>query len=104
MQEDTINALGMILMIIFTGAMVVIFRAKPMKGIEWKRKIPLAFCGFAFFFVFYILAAPIKQCGNIPECGYQLIIAPSCLFFIILLINKRLVLLARRLSDLHMRL
>jgi hypothetical protein len=89
MQEDTIHALCMILMILFTGAIVVIFRTKPLSDIEWKKRIPLALGGFIFTLFFCVLQVSNKRCGNVPVGGYQIIIAALCVACIILFINQK---------------
>ena len=94
MQEDTIHALCMILMIISTGAIVVIFRTNPLSNIEWKIRIPLALGGFIFTLIFCVSQMPNKRCGNIPVGGYQLIIAALCVACIFLFINKKGVLIS----------
>ena len=82
----------MILMIIFTGAIVVIFRTKPLNNIKWKIRIPLALGGFIFTLFFCVSQMPNKRCGNMPVGGYQLIIAALSVACIILFINKKVVL------------
>lgn len=93
MQPDTINALGMILMVVFTAAIILIFRTKPIKNISWKTRIPLAIGGSVFTLFFWFYAIPIKMCVEIPEPFGQFKITALCVFCLILLIDKNLVLL-----------
>jgi len=89
MQEDMIHALFMILMILFTGAIVMIFQTKPLSDIEWKKRIPLALGSFIFTLIFCVFQMPDKRCGNMPVGGYQLVITSLCVACIILFINKK---------------
>lgn len=94
MLPDTINALGMILMVVFTAAIVLIFRTNPIKNVAWKKRIPLAIGGAVSTLFYWVYAVPIKRCIEIPEPFGQFKITAVCVFFLILLVNRRTILLA----------
>ena len=101
MKPDTINALGMILMVVFTAAIILIFRTKPIKNISWKKRIPLAIGGMVFALIFFIFAVRIKECMEIPEPFGQFEITALCMFCLILLVDRKLILLASCFSILY---
>jgi hypothetical protein len=59
MKPDTINAVGMILMAVFTIVVVFIYRTKPIKDIFWLMKVPMAIGGLVFSFILFAL--PTKR-------------------------------------------
>ena len=93
MRPDNINAVGMILMAVFTIAIIIFFRTKPIKSIHWKAKVPLAIGGGIFALFFFIYAIPTKMCIEIPEPFGQFELTALCVMCLILLINKKSILL-----------
>ena len=94
MQPDNINAIGMILMAVFTIVAIILFRTKPIKNVSWKAKVPLAICGWIFALFFYLFAGPpTKMCIEIPEPFGQFHITGFCILFLILFIDKKTIML-----------
>lgn len=86
MKPDTINAVGMILMAVFTIVVVFIYRTKPIKDIFWLMKVPMAIGGLVFSFILFAL--PTKRCVEIPEPFGQIELALLCILLLILFIDK----------------
>jgi hypothetical protein len=88
MKADTINALGMILMAVFTVAIIIFFRTKPIRSIHWKVKVPLAIGGAVFTLILYVFTLPNKMCIEVPEPFGQIELAMLCVMCLILFVNR----------------
>src|SRR6266540_4142455 len=93
MQPDTINAIGMIFMAIFTAGIIFFFRTKPIKNVSWKVRIPLAIGGCVFALILFSMHT--KMCIEIPEPFGQFEITALSLFCLITLVdNKAIIVLS----------
>lgn len=93
MKPDTINAIGMISIAVFTIGVIIFFRIKPIKNIAWKVKVPLAIGGGVLALFLWIIATPTKMCIEIPEPFGQFKISALCIMCLILLIDKKIIVL-----------
>jgi len=85
MKPDNINAAGMILMVVFTAAIVFFFRTKPLRNVSWIARIPLAIGGCVF--AFFLFSMDKNLCIEIPEPFGQFVLTALCLFLIIALVD-----------------
>lgn len=89
MKPDNINAIGMILMAIFTVTAIYFFRKKPIKNIAWKFKIPFAIGGAVFALFFFVFTIRQKMCIEIPEPFGQFKLTALCVMGLILFVDRK---------------
>jgi len=89
MKPDNINAIGMILMAVFTIAAIYFFRTEPIKKIAWKVKIPSAIGGAVFSLFFFLYTIRPKMCIEIPEPFGQFELTALCVMCLILFVDKK---------------
>ena len=98
MQPDTINAIGIIVMVVFTAAVTFFFRVKPWHVIFQGGRIWWSLLATASSCVFIVSASGAGQkCGieGGPEAaeGYMAIIWLCCVFCLFLLVDKKYLLI-----------
>ena len=86
MKPDNINAIGMILMAVFTIAAIYFFRTKPIKDIFWLMKVPMSVGGVVFAFIIFMFNT--ERCVEIPEPFGQFELTALCIASLIIVIDK----------------
>jgi hypothetical protein len=92
MEPDIINAIGMILMAVFTIVTILFFRTKPIQDIFWLMKVPMAIGGIVFTFFIFILNA--ERCVEIPEPFGQFEITALSLACLIIIVDRYKIMIA----------
>jgi hypothetical protein len=87
-------AIRMILMAVATLVVLFVFGKNPIKDSSIKKRLAAAL--FAGFVSLMILGTSIVRtyCIGFPEMGYQLVLAPICIFLVIIFIKRKVVIIA----------
>ncbi|TSK04458.1 MAG: hypothetical protein FPO08_19255 [Geobacter sp.] len=89
MQPDLINAIGMILMAIFTVGLVGLFHTKPVKAINWKKRMAAVVGGW--FLALIVISQPVQRCIELPAPFGRFKLLALCILTIVVFVDRKIV-------------
>jgi uncharacterized membrane protein YhaH (DUF805 family) len=91
MQPDTINAVGMILMAIFSVGVICVFKVKSLKNVSWGTRVPSAIgvCVLALI----VISMHTQRCIELPAPFGQFELTALLLILIVTLVDNKFIVL-----------
>ncbi|TGU72418.1 hypothetical protein E4633_08915 [Geomonas terrae] len=89
MQPDLINAIGMVLMAIFTVGLVGLFHTKAIKAINWNKRIAAVVGGW--FVALIVIFQPVQRCIELPAPFGRFKLLALCVLAIVILVDRKFI-------------